>query len=184
VKLQLSPIRDALVLQDLTLQHLDSIDEGLQAIETGVKTEWGLLVFALDREGRLVILLIDAAQDDALLSRLIGIYGWVSRTVPLLNRYYAKRGLNGRKVPKVVVIAPDFSRTVEDGLAYLSFQVDAYRQRCIEINGERSLLIECLQTQGVETNGSEKARTLLKAADLTAAEIQFFEEDNVFQAKS
>lgn len=184
MKLRLAPIQDALVLQELTLQQLDGIDGQLQVIETGIKTEWGSLAFCLDQKGRLVVLLVDATQDDALLSRLIGIYGWVSKNIPLFNRYYAKRGLNGNKAPKMIVTAPNFSRSVEDGLAYLAFSVEPYRQQCIEANGERSLLFEALRAHAVETHESERAQTILKAADLTVDEIQFFEEGNAFQRKS
>ncbi len=185
MKLRIIPIKDLSVLQELVLQQTGAIEGEVQVIDSGINTDWGPLTLGLDAKGCLVVLLIGVEQKENLLSRLIGIYGWASQSLPLLSRCYAELGLDGAKLPRVVVIAPGFSRAVIDGFSYLVFTVEPFRYRVIEINRSRSLLLEPLQCQVLMPHGekeSDNAEALLNASQLTGAELRFFGEDRNFRS--
>lgn len=185
MKLRIVPITDLSVLQELVLQQMSVIEGQVQVIDIGITTDWGPLMLALDQKGRLVVVLISAQQEENLLSRLIGIYGWSSQNLPLLSRCYDERGLDGAKLPRVVVIAPEFSRAVMDGLSCLVFTVEPFRYRVIEINSGRSLLLEPLECQVLMPNcekESDNSQALLKASHLTGAELRFFGEGRDFRS--
>jgi hypothetical protein len=182
VKFRAIPIEDSSLLQELVIQQIDSIEGQVEVLEIGINTEWGPLILGVDREGRLVLLLVNVIQEDALLSRLIGIYNWISRNMPLIGRFYEKRGLDSTRNTRMIAISPGFSQAIRDGLTYLAFMVELYVYRGLEINGERGILLEPLgssiprlatSTQPAPVKVSDPSQELSKAFHLTDAEIRF-----------
>lgn len=183
MRLRVIPIEDLSILSDLVLKQSEAIVGHVRMLETGINTESGPVTLALDREGRLVILVMSVIQEESLLSRLAGVYGWVLQNLSLLTRFYAKRGLDSARVPRIIAIAPEFPQAVMDGIAHLVFTVELYRYRGLEVNGERGLLLEPLgghvpELAEVKPIAQEAAEDLLKATELTEAEVQFFQESH------
>lgn len=187
MKLRCTSISDATLLQDLVLQEIESIERDVKIFETGLDTAWGLVSLGLDPGGRLVILLILGAegetsekgrQDDQV-SRLIGIYRWIMGMMPFLSRSYAGRGLDGTRHPRVLVIAPDDSRTFIEALGYLRFKVDCYRYQGIEVQGEPSLILipSPPRSHATALKNTAVSKSLLKSTELSGEEVHFFEED-------
>lgn len=179
MKIRVIPIDDSTILQHLVIQQIGLIEGQVQVIEIGINTEWGPIILGCDQERSLVVLLLDVIRDENLLPRLIGVYAWITRVMPLVGRFYAQRRLDGTKAPRIVSIAPGFSQTVQDSLVYLAFMVEPYTYRGVDINGEFGILLQSLRPQ-VKRSGSaaesEHADTILNASHLTEAEIRFFEE--------
>jgi hypothetical protein len=182
VKFRAIPIEDSFVLQELVIQQIDSIEGQVEVLEIGINTEWGPVILGVDQEGRLVLLVINVIQEDALLSQLIGIYGWISRNMPLISRFYDKRGLDSTRNARVIAISPEFSQVIRDGLACLAFMVELYIYRGLEINGERGILLEPLGSSipklatpstPVPVKVSDTSQELSKAFHLTDSEIRF-----------
>ncbi|MFQ5542291.1 MAG: hypothetical protein ACE5E2_05630 [Candidatus Binatia bacterium] len=179
MKLQVFPIGDPTVLQQLVIQQIDLIEGQVQVIEVSIATEWGMIALGFDRERRLVVLHSDVIPDENLLPRLIGVYTWITRILPLVSRLYAQRGLDGSKVPRIVTIAPGFSETVQEGLAYLSFSVEPYTYQGVAISGERGIVLQSLRPQVQKTEAAaepERSEVFLNTPHLTEAEVRFFEE--------
>lgn len=180
MRLQVIPIEDSSILQQLVIQQIDLVEGQVQVIEGGIKIEWGLIILGCDRERRLVVLLLDVVRDENLLPRLVGVYTWIRRVMPFVGRFYTHRGLDGSKLPRIVTITPGYSETVQDGLACLAFSVEPYTYQGVEVNGERGILLQSLGPQAEKSDPAPEPKptseALLKASDLTEAEVQFFEE--------
>lgn len=179
MKIRVIPIADSTILQHLVIQQIGLVEGQVRVLEVGINTEWGLIILGCDQERRLVVLLLDVTRDENLLPRLIGVYAWITRVMPLVSRFYARGRLDGTKVPRIVSIAPEFSRTVQDSLVYLAFRVEPYTYRGVDINGEFGILLQSLGPQAKKSAPAaepEHSNALLKASHLTEAEIRFFEE--------
>lgn len=183
MKVRVILIENLLILQELVLNQLEAIPGQIRVLETDIQTESGPVILGLDREGRLAVLTMSLVQEEDLLSRLVGIYGWVLQNLSVLSRFYAKRGLDSTRVPRIIAIAPEFPQAVMDGIAHLAFTVELYRYRGLEVNGERALLLEPLAGQVPEPDtakpmAQESSEDFLQAAHLTEAEVQFFQESH------
>ena len=179
MKIRVIPIDDSTILQHLVIQQIGLIEGQVQVIEIGINTEWGPIILGCDQDRRLVVLLLDVIRDENLLPRLIGVYRWITRVMPLVSRFYTQRRLDGTKVPRIVSLAPGFSQTVQDNLVYLAFKVEPYTYRGVDINGEFGILLQSLGPQAKRSGlaaESEHSDALLNASHLTEAEIRFFEE--------
>jgi len=177
MKLRMISIRDPALLQELVIQQIDLIEGQVQVMEVGIYTEWGQVIIGQDKKGRLVALLLDLIQDETLLLRLIEVYAWIRRIMPLLSRFYAKRGLDSTRAPRIIVVAPGYSVAVADGIEYLTFGVELYIYRGIEINGQRSTLLEPVVEPQVQKSkrqikGQDPSEVLLMASRLTEAEVR------------
>ena len=181
MKIRIVPVEDLSILQDLVMNHLDAIAGQVRVLETDIQTESGPVILGLDSERRLVVLVMALLKEEDLLSRLMGVYGWVIQNLSLLCRFYAKRGLDGTRDPRIMVIAPWFPQTILNGLAHLSFNVELYLYRGLEVNGERALLLEAIAgpvpAPEVEVPTEQTTpQDFLKATELTEEEMRFFQE--------
>ncbi|MEE8074976.1 MAG: hypothetical protein V3T60_05060 [Candidatus Binatia bacterium] len=179
MKLQVIPIDDSTVLQQLVIQQIDLIEGHVRVVEGSITTEWGLITLGCDREHRLVVLLLDVIRDENLLPRLIGVYSWITRVMPLVGRFFAQEELDSTKVPRIVSIAPGYSKIVQDSLAYLAFMVEPYTYQGVGIKGERGIVLQSPGSQ-VQRSGPaadlKRSEVFLNTLHLTEAEVQFFEE--------
>ena len=181
MKLRVVPIEDLSILHDLVLKQSEAMVGHVRMLETGINTGSGPVTLALDREGRLVVLVMSLIQEESLLSRLVGVYGWVLQNLSLLTRFYAKRGLDDARAPRIIAIAPEFPQVLLDALSHLAFSVELYQYRGLEIDGERALLLEplgghVLKPVPAKPIVQESSDDFLKATHLTEAEVQFFQE--------
>ena len=110
MKIRVIPIYNSTILQHLVIQQIGLIEGQVQVIEVGVNTEWGPIILGCDQDRRLVVLLLDVIRDENLLSRLIGVYRWIMRVMPLASRYYAHRRLDGQKSRGSFLSLQDFHR--------------------------------------------------------------------------
>src|SRR3989304_7409865 len=181
MKLRGVPIEDLSILHDLVLKQSEAMVGHVRMLETGINTGSGPVTLALDREGRLVVLVMSLIQEESLLSRLVRVYGWVLQNLSLLTRFYAKRGLDDARVPRIIAIAPEFPQVLLDALSHLAFSVELYQYRGLEIDGERALLLEplgghVLKPVPAKPIVQESSDDFLTATPLTEAEGQFFQE--------
>lgn len=183
MKLRVIPIRDASLLQELVLQQLDAVSGQVQILEISLDTDWGPITLGLDRGGQLVGLIANVDEEKALLSQLIGVHRWILINMPLLSRFYAKMGLDNTRNPRIIAIAPEFSRDTKESLAYLAFPVELYVFKGLEIEGERRVLLEEVlnplgsnigwapEPRPVEASDTEQI--FLRASHLSEAEVRF-----------
>jgi hypothetical protein len=179
MKVQIVPIADLSTLQTLLLQQVGAVRGRVQVVEAGFNTDWGPLLLGIDQdENRLVVFLTAVTQDENLLSRLIGVYGWALKNQPLLSRLYAKPESGGTRLPRMIAVAPGFPKSVQEGLGYLNFGVELYLYRGLEIEGEPRILLEPVAGPPAgfspEKEGNP-APSFIKPAPLSDAEIRFFE---------
>ncbi len=130
------------MLQELVVQRIDLIEGQVQILGIGFNTDWGRAILGRDLKGQPVVLLLNVIQDESLLISVIGLYAWIKEILPLLSGTYSKQGLDATRVPRIVVIAPGFSKAVMEGIDYLAFKVELYSYRAAEIDGELSIVIE------------------------------------------
>jgi len=181
LKLKLISIHDASVVQDLIIQQIDSIGGQIQILETGIETPWGQVILGMDNTKQLVLFMINMTDEENLVSRLIGVNRWLMGNMPLLGRIYAKQGLDRLMSPRFVIVSPSFSPSIRDNLSCLIFPVEPYVYRGLEVDGQRTVLLEPVGLSATALKHEMKPETVpsaLKAAQLSDAEVNFFRENH------
>ncbi len=135
------------MLQELVVQRMGVIEGHVQILGIGINTEWGRVMIGRDLKGRPVVLLLNVIRDKGLLLSVIGLYAWIKGIMPLLSGFYTKEGLDATRAPRIIVIAPGYSKAVVEGIKYLAFEVELYLYRAAEIEGELSIVLEDLRSQ-------------------------------------
>lgn len=184
MKFRLVNINEYAVLRDLVRAQAEVIAGQVRILEKEIPTEWGPVMLGMDAEGRPVILLLFMGKEEEVLPRLIGVYRWTVRSMPLLIRFCAKGWLDTSKIPRFVVIVPGPARPVQESLGLLVFTTEAYSWRGVEIDGELSVLLEPTTDPSARlfaTLTGDPASTMLQVARLTEAEAQFFERGHLLE---
>jgi len=141
-KLRWVTLHHSAMLQELVVQRMGHIEGHVQILGIGINTEWGRVMIGRDLIGRPVVLLLNVIRDKGLLLSVIGLYAWIKGIMPLLSGFYTKEGLDATRVPRIIVIAPGYSKAVVEGIEYLAFEVELYLYRAVEIEGELSIVLE------------------------------------------
>jgi hypothetical protein len=87
------------------------LEEGLRFIDLNIPCDpFGSIdLLLLDSLDQLVIVAVDAVQNDGMFLRGIGCFDWIVRNTPVLRRMYQGRIINFSAQPRLLLIAPSFS---------------------------------------------------------------------------
>ena len=176
MRIRAIPIREPAIFERLVLEQIDSIEDKIEILERGIDTQWGPLTLALDSSRRLVMIVVSSVQQEDLISRLMSIHRWLSSSLPLINRFYGKKGLDFSKGIRALALSQSFSAAVLEGQNSFNFPVEFYRCRGIDVNGDQGVMIELYQDQPVVSSPSDIVRPEVGHPNLTEAEMRFFEQ--------
>jgi hypothetical protein len=122
------------------------LDDGLELIgeRLGKKgeTPWDLV--GVDSEKRLVLIQVEALAADRILSALLSRLDWAWEHLEAIARMYPDHGIDCSRLPRVVVIAPEFSPALKRSMSYLTYRVSIslYAYRYLQTDAGKGLLLE------------------------------------------
>jgi hypothetical protein len=93
--------------------HLDALEPGLRALDTGLPCDGcgEIDLLAVDSAHRLAIVDVETGADDRLLLRGLAHFDWVVRNVAILRRLYQASVTDFSLRPKIFLVAPGVSST-------------------------------------------------------------------------
>ncbi len=129
------------ILRDRNL----GLEEGLSVVDESVPCppcgEIDLL--ATDRTGQLAVVDVDTASNDDLLLRGLSHVDWLVRNLSNVRRMYTGRTINFSAIPRLLLLAPDFSERltrVVQSLGHTS--VECVRYHVVHMPGGLGVLFE------------------------------------------
>jgi hypothetical protein len=164
-------------------QH-KALDDGLELIgeRLGKKgeTPWDLV--GVDSEKRLVLIQVEMLAADRILSALLSRLDWAWEHLETIARMYPDHGIDCSRLPRVLVIAPEFSPALKRSMSYLTYRVSIslYAYRYLQTDAGKGLLLELLMRGAkydrIPKNESVKVRVLEvpAPAKVTTEEIMEF----------
>jgi hypothetical protein len=168
----------------LVAEQHKALDDGLELIgeRLGKKgeTPWDLV--GVDSEKRLVLIQVEALAADRILSALLSRLDWAWEHLETIARMYPDHGIDCSRLPRVLVIAPEFSPALKRSMSYLTYRVSIslYAYRYLQTDAGKGLLLELLlrgaKYDRVPKNESVKVRVLEvpAPAKVTTEEIMEF----------
>ena len=168
----------------LVAEQHKALDDGLELVgeRLGKKgeTPWDLV--GVDSEKRLVLIQVEALAADRILSGLLSRLDWAWEHLETIARMYSDHGIDCSRLPRVVVIAPEFSPALKRSMSYLTYRVSIslYVYRYLQTDAGKGLLLELLMRGAkydrIPRNESVKVRVLEVPAParVTTEEIMEF----------
>ena len=168
----------------LIAQQHKALDGGLELIgeRLGKRGEAGWDLAGVDVEGRLVLIAVEVFTADKILSQLLSRLDWAWEHLDAIARMYPAYKIDCDRLPRVFVMAPDFSPALKRSMTYLNYRVSIslYIYRYIQTDAGKGLLIEGLTnrvkydriTKG--DTGKVKILQAPAAARVTTEEIMAF----------
>jgi hypothetical protein len=117
-------------------QNTAALENGLRAIDRGVPygPSRTIDLLAVDGPGQLVVIALEAAPNDGMLLRAISEYDWIVGHVPILRKFYQGQGINFSAPPRILLVAPEFSRQLTCAAHRIqSPRIACYRYRAIAV---------------------------------------------------
>ena len=89
------------------------LEEGLNVLDDSVPCPpcGDIDLVALDRANQLTVVDVDIVLNDELLLRGMSHVDWVVRNLPNVRRMYSGRAINFSAIPRLLLLAPEFSET-------------------------------------------------------------------------
>jgi hypothetical protein len=168
----------------LVAEQHKALDDGLELVgeRLGKKgeTPWDLV--GVDSEKRLVLIQVEALAADRILSALLSRLDWAWEHLETIVRMYPDHGIDCSRLPRVLVIAPEFSPALKRSMSYLTYRVSIslYVYRYLQTDAGKGLLLELLMRGAkydrIPRNESVKVRVLEvpAPAKVTTEEIMEF----------
>jgi hypothetical protein len=168
----------------LVAEQHKALDDGLELVgeRLGKKgeTPWDLV--GVDSEKRLVLIQVEALAADRILSGLLSRLDWAWEHLETIARMYPDHGIDCSRLPRVLVIAPEFSPALKRSMSYLTYRVsiNLYAYRYLQTDAGKGLLLELLMRGAkydrIPKNESVKVRVLEvpAPAKVTTEEIMEF----------
>ena len=135
--------RDRLVsvLED----HIAVLEEGLRSVDVGIPCDpFGPIdLLAVDSANRMVVVDLDESPGDELLLRGICHVDWVVRNIPLLRRMYRGRVIDFSTVPRVFLVAPNYSPRLHCAPRWITgTQISCFRYHTAALRNGAGILVE------------------------------------------
>ena len=181
MKLQPFTLRDKTLLGEMILKQLEGLKGQIELLEQALSSEYGPLCLGFDRDGRYVMLIFSIDEDDSMVVEALAQLGWMTRNRSLMERLYSRKWNPSSASPRIILIAPSFSRASQEAVGYIEPEIEFYRFRALEVNQEQVLLLDPVKRSeplSPEPAPSQCATPLpgLTAVELSKAERRFFEK--------
>jgi len=126
MKLEERDLKDETELECLLKKNPDQIEKGLKIIDNQVTTPKGRIdLLGVDADGALTVVELKVKRDDDHLKQAINYFDWVLVNSPWVAKVYPKFKIDPKYLPKIILIAPDFTNSVITGSKYFgSFVTD------------------------------------------------------------
>lgn len=134
-------LKDEKELEYLLKKDPEQIEKELKVIANQVITPKGKIdLLCVDEEGVLAVVELKLDQDDDHLKQAINYYDWVFENMEWLRNTYSKFEISDEYLPKIILVARDFTESVITGVKYFaeSFDIKLYRYKAVKIDEKSS----------------------------------------------
>ena len=137
-------VDDAPALHALMVEHLESLEAGLSILGERVLLGDGTIdLVARDAEGRLVLVAVALAADDAMLLGVLEAFAWCLEHPDALGRLYAVSPADLAAPPRVMFVSGRLSDAFLRKVKYLRMpSIDCLEFRYLEVNGVAGLYFD------------------------------------------
>jgi hypothetical protein len=131
-------------------EYPDALESGLRVLGVAIPcnpySEIDLL--ALDRSNQLVIVEIVTTLGDELLLRGISHVDWVASNVANVQRMYQTQAINLARQPRLMLVAPGFSRLTSTAIRRLTgLEIACFKYHSVMLSARTAILIEQLREE-------------------------------------
>lgn len=129
-------------LEDLVRRAPELLEEGLKFVDHQAFTSRGPLdVLMVDSGQSLVIAELKVVEDDGMLVQGIDYYDYVLRNLDGYARAYKKHKIDPNQEPRLFLIAPSFSVTLQNRIKWIDIPISLFTFQCIEFEDAKGEII-------------------------------------------
>ena len=129
-------------------EYPDALENGLQVLGVAIPCNpcGEIDLLALDRSNQLVIVEILTTPGDELLLRGISHVDWVASNVANVQRMYQTWAINLARQPRLMLVAPGFSRLTSTAIRRLTgLEIACFKYHSVALSARTAILIEQLR---------------------------------------
>lgn len=141
--LEEADLKDEQELEYLLKKDPEQIEKGLKVIANQVTTPKGRIdLLCVDEEGVLTVVELKLDQDDDHLKQAINYYDWVFENMEWIRNTYPKFGISDEYLPKIILVASNFTDSVITGAKYFAeiFDIKLYGYKAVKINDKKFII--------------------------------------------
>ncbi|TET65187.1 DUF91 domain-containing protein [Candidatus Bathyarchaeota archaeon] len=150
-------------LEQMITKEMNQIEKGLTVVcshvQVNSKTELDILCH--DDNGQLVIVQLNANEDDNILLHGIQSLDYVNKFKSFLKATYNKHRINDKENPRLILIAPNFSETLHHAVEHMQgIRIDLYEWEYLKLGDHKGLRLQPIFTwKPTEKPKEEKKET-------------------------
>jgi len=150
-------------LEQMITKEMNQIEKGLTVVcshvQVNSKTELDILCH--DDNGQLVIVQLNANEDDNILLQGIQSLDYVNKFKSFLKATYNKHRINDKENPRLILIAPNFSETLHHAVEHMQgIRIDLYEWEYLKLGDHKGLRLQPIFTwKPTEKPKEEKKET-------------------------
>lgn len=169
------------LLEKLVLEQLDGLAGKIQLLDQALGSEAGPICLGMDEDRCFAVLIFSIHEDDSTVIKALAQVGWIYSNRSLLARLYNQQGIDAELKPRIILIAPSFSKALKSAVPYIGLDVELYRYRALEVNHERGLLLDPImisEKRSPVRDAAAKPKAVVEAPasrNLTETERNFLE---------
>jgi hypothetical protein len=124
-------------LEDLVRRFSDKLEFGMRYLTHQKRTTGGRLdVLLADSGSSLVVAELKVVEDDDMLMQALDYYDYLSLNLEAFARVLGAQSIDPNQKPRIVLIAPSFSRTLVARAKWLSIPITLYRYQVIKLSAD------------------------------------------------
>jgi len=154
-------VKDENELQKIVANDASVVEKGLTVIcnNMPIDTKTNIDVLCHDEDGQLAIIKLSTQENDNMFFEGLKILAYVNNVKPLLKFSYKDYKINDAKMPRLVFLAPSFSKQLVDVVAQMQgIQMDLYAWEYFEFDDKRALHLETVWISEATKSKPRKAK--------------------------
>jgi len=135
-------VKDKQELEKIVMEEINAIENGLTVIYNNIKIDpkTNLDILCHDTEGRLVVMQLNAEEDDNMFFEGLRCLNYVDTVKPMLRAAYGKAKIDENTSPRLILLAPSFSHNLRNVVENTSaIEVDLYEWDYLQIGDKKGL---------------------------------------------
>jgi len=154
IKLPLVELSE-LELEDLIVQEPSVIEDGFKVVAHQWPTDSGPLdILGVDAEGTVAVVELKVKEDDGQIIQALRYYDYISDNLVAIAHYFSSDEfhVSDQEEPRLILVAPSFSRTLRRICKYLDVEIDLKEYRAYRLpSGEIALAITTIEIEDEKT---------------------------------
>lgn len=141
-------VEDEVELESLLKKNPNQIEKGLKVIANQVITPKGRIdLLCVDTDGVLTIVELKVKRDDDHLKQAINYFDWVLENSLWIGKVYPKFKIDQKSLPKIILVAPDFTDSVVTGAKYFNTFADTTLLKYKVVGHEEKKYVVCTEVR-------------------------------------